>query len=64
MSGTQRYEAQVDIRTTDGTLVTYSGDGVGPAGVSGDQLLAGAEAAARAQHPGGTVEASRVRQAS
>ncbi|MFI6117463.1 hypothetical protein [Kitasatospora sp. NPDC051164] len=63
MTNTQRYEAQVDIRTASGELVTYSGDGIGPAGVSADQLLAGAEAAASAQHPGGTVEASRVRTA-
>jgi hypothetical protein len=63
MAKQQRYEAQVDIRATDGQLVTYSGDGVGPAGESGQQLLAGAEAAALAQQPGGTVEASRVRKA-
>jgi hypothetical protein len=60
---TQRYEAEVDVRTTSGEVVTYRGDGVGPAGESGDQLLAGAEAAALRQQPGGTVEASRVRQA-
>jgi hypothetical protein len=63
MTHTQRYEAQVDIRTASGELVTYSGDGVGPAGVSGDQLLSGVEAAARAQYPGATIEASRVRTA-
>ena len=62
MSDTTRYEAQVDIRTASGQSVTYSGDGVGPARVAGDQLLAGVEAAALAQEPGGTVEASRVRQ--
>lgn len=60
---TQRYEAQVDILTASGETVTYSGDGVGAASESGAQLLAGVEAAALAQEPGGTVEASRVRQA-
>ena len=60
---TQRYEAEVDVRTTSGDVVTYRGDGVGSSGASGDQLLAGAEAAALAQQPGGTIEASRVRKA-
>jgi hypothetical protein len=60
---TQRYEAQVDIRTTSGEQVTVCADGVGPAGISGDQLLSGVEAAARAEYPGATIEASRVRTA-
>ncbi|MEU4296364.1 hypothetical protein [Kitasatospora aureofaciens] len=60
---TQRYEAQVDIRTTSGEQVTVQADGVGPAGVSGDQLLSGVEAAAQAQYPGATIEGSRVRTA-
>lgn len=64
MNSNQRYEAQVDVRTSDGKLVTYSGDGVGPAGEGGgEQLLVGVEDAALAQEPGGTVVASRVRKA-
>ncbi|MEU5499907.1 hypothetical protein [Streptomyces griseofuscus] len=57
----RRYETEVDIRTADGELVTYKGDGIGPAGQTGDQLLDSAEAAALAQEPGGTVEGSRIR---
>ncbi|GAA2838498.1 hypothetical protein RMN57_13170 [Kitasatospora sp. CM 4170] len=63
MPDTQRYEAQVDIRTASGEKVTVQADGVGPAGVTGDQLLSGVEAAARDQYPGATIEASRVRTA-
>ena len=64
MSDTIRYEAEVEVRTAGGELVTYRGDGVGPAGEGGgEQLLVGAEDAALAQEPGGTVVASRVRRA-
>ncbi|MCG6496632.1 hypothetical protein [Kitasatospora sp. A2-31] len=60
---TARYEAEVEIRTATGELVVYRGDGVGPIEETGEQLLAGVEAAALAQEPGGTVEAARVRKA-
>lgn len=60
---TQRYEAEVDVRTAGGETVTYRGGGIGPAGQSGSQLLGGVEAAALAQEPGGSVIASRVRSA-
>ncbi|MFF3196703.1 hypothetical protein [Streptomyces misionensis] len=59
----QRYEAEVTLRTASGEEVTYRGDGTGPAGVSGDDLLNGAEAAALAQEPGGEVISSRARRA-
>ncbi|MFH8405528.1 hypothetical protein ACH4FX_12245 [Streptomyces sp. NPDC018019] len=58
-----RYEAEVDFERADGSRVTYRGDGVGPDGESGDQLLDGAEAAALAEEPGAHVIASRVRHA-
>ncbi|KPC68382.1 hypothetical protein ADL27_56930 [Streptomyces sp. NRRL F-6602] len=59
----QRYEAEVTVRTASGETVTYQGDGVGPAGVEAADLLAGAEAAALAQEPGGEVISSQVREA-
>ncbi|MFL4497363.1 hypothetical protein ACJ6WD_39925 [Streptomyces sp. VTCC 41912] len=62
MSNRRYYEAEVTVRTSSGEEVTYRGDGVGPA-ESGDALLSGAEAAALAQEPGGTVTSSRVREA-
>ncbi|MFG2183394.1 hypothetical protein ACGFLS_32385 [Streptomyces abikoensis] len=57
----QRYEAEVTIRTAAGEVVTYRGDGLGPADVPGDDLLDGAEAAALAQHPTAQIVSSRVR---
>jgi hypothetical protein len=63
MGDTTRYEAEVEIRTAAGQVVTYKGDGLGPAGMGGEQLLDSVEAAARHQEPGGTVVASRVRTA-
>ncbi|MEU3423616.1 hypothetical protein AB0F39_34585 [Streptomyces murinus] len=59
----KRYESEVVVRTASGETVTYRGDGIGPADVSGDALLDGAEAAALAQEPGGTVVSSRAREA-
>ncbi|MFD5737913.1 hypothetical protein ACFWIY_34660 [Streptomyces sioyaensis] len=58
----KRYQAEVTVRTSGGEEVTYKGDGVGP-DTSGQELLAGAEAAALAQERGGTVISSRVREA-
>ncbi|QMV23359.1 hypothetical protein GQS52_18090 [Streptomyces sp. SCUT-3] len=60
---TARYETEVDVQTKDGKSVTYRGDGVGPAGLTGDQILNSAEAAALAQEPGGRVTGSRARRA-
>ncbi|MBC2879804.1 MULTISPECIES: hypothetical protein [Streptomyces] len=57
----QRYEAEVTVQTADGRAITYRGDGIGPDGVSTEELLNGAEAAALAQEPGGAVTKSRVR---
>ena len=57
----RRYETEVDLTTADGEHVTYSGDGIGPDGLSGDELLDSAEAAALAQEPGAAVTGSRVR---
>ncbi|MGD6749152.1 hypothetical protein [Streptomyces sp. BH105] len=58
-----RYETEVDLKTADGQAVTYSGDGVGPAGLSGDQLLDSAEEAALEAEPGAEIVASRARRA-
>ncbi|EPH41470.1 hypothetical protein ABT390_34245 [Streptomyces aurantiacus] len=63
MSASNRYETEVELQTADGQHVTYSGDGVGPEGMSGDQLLDSAEAAALAAEPGATVVSSRARTA-
>lgn len=60
---TRRYETEVDIETAGGERATYSGDGVGPDGSSGDALLDSAEAAALKQEPGGRFIASRARAA-
>ncbi|WP_030670631.1 hypothetical protein [Streptomyces rimosus] len=57
-----RYEAEVDLELSDGTRVTYRGDGVGP-DESGDQLLDGVEQAALAEEPGARVISSRARRA-
>lgn len=57
----RRYETEVDVQTADGETRTYSGDGVGPADLTPDQVLDSAEAAALAQEPGGTVTGSRYR---
>lgn len=58
-----RYETEVDLKTADGRKVTYSGDGVGPDGLGGDQLLDSAEQAALNAEPGAEVTASRARRA-
>ncbi|MFD8708157.1 hypothetical protein ACFV1W_37200 [Kitasatospora sp. NPDC059648] len=60
---TLRYEAEVEIRTAAGQVVTYTGDGLSSASLGGQQLLNSVEAAALHQEPGGTVVASRVRMA-
>lgn len=44
------YQAEVVIQRPDGSRHKYTGDGVGPE-ESGDQLLAGAEQAARRRSP-------------
>ncbi|MEU3084793.1 hypothetical protein ABZ697_31395 [Streptomyces albidoflavus] len=59
----RRYEAEVDIRTTDGQEVTLRGEGLGPDGEAPTALLDGLEAAAVAQEPGAEVIASRARRA-
>jgi len=63
MSDTQRYQTEVDVITTDGRMVTCKGDGIGPAGLSGDQILNSAEAAAYELNPGSVITGSRARTA-
>ncbi|MFD7661055.1 hypothetical protein [Streptomyces sp. NPDC059788] len=58
-----RYEAEVELELSDGSRVTYRGDGVGPDDETGDQVLNGAEKAALAQEPGARVVSSRARRA-
>ncbi|MEU3565411.1 hypothetical protein [Kitasatospora sp. NPDC006786] len=60
---TGAYRAEVDVTTADGRQVTYSGSGVAPAGISRDDVLDSAEAAALHAEPGGAITGSRFRRA-
>ncbi|MFE3502947.1 hypothetical protein [Kitasatospora sp. NPDC059160] len=53
---TQRYWAEVHVRTTAGDLLTY----YGKAGTNPSEARRSAEAVALAENPGGRVEGYRV----
>ncbi|MGW6531441.1 hypothetical protein [Streptomyces venezuelae] len=57
---TQRYHAEINVRTRSGELATIYHDTSGPVGMSASQIRAAAEKAALAEVPDGKVEGSRV----
>ncbi|KYK14255.1 hypothetical protein ACFW5U_36110 [Streptomyces rochei] len=57
---THRYDAEVNVRTKSGDLITVYPDTFGPAGMTPQQIHAAAHKAALAEVRGGTVEGSNV----